>query len=152
PASAASAVATSECRRVCMCYEVRTMVSVTVRLVDVTTPAFTVALSWYVMPGVELVPRGMPVTTSRAVTSSETAPTDVAPGGAAKVPVSVTPVGMAASSCAVILYVRFGLGVVMVYVVLLLLTDVGCDPATAAVIFRALGLPDTASVCATTAL
>lgn len=128
------------------------MVSVTVRLLSVTTPAATVALSWYVMARVAFVFLGIPVTTSSAVVPSVTAPRDVAPGGAANVARSVTFAGIAALSCAVTLYVRFGVGVVTVYVVLPFVTDVGCDPATAALILSNPGFPETAMVCAPTAL
>ena len=63
---------------------------------------------------VEFVLFGTPVTTLRAVTSSATGPTDVAPAGAANVAVNVTPTGMLALICAVIRYVLFAFGVVTV--------------------------------------
>ena len=77
-------------------------VSVTVRLADGTTPAAAVAVSVYVMDFVALVCFGMEVTTSCDTLLMGTAPLSVAPLGAARSSVSVTPAGMSALSRAVI--------------------------------------------------
>lgn len=83
----------------------------------------------------------MPVTRSAPVVPSATAPALVAPVGAARLTRSVTLAGIAWSMAAVTLVpVWF---VVIANVVLASLTDVGADPAGAALMVSAPGLPET---------
>ena len=97
----------------------------TVRELSAITPPVVFGVSVYVIALVEFVFLGMLMTTSWSTFVSATAPRDVAPGGAAKVAVTVIPAGIGVERRAVILCGRLGLGVVTVYVVVLLATGAG---------------------------
>ena len=81
------------------------------------------------------------VTRDAAVVPRETLPAEVAPVGAERFALKVTPVGIAVAKEAVIL--RAVLFVVTEQVVVASVAFVGALPATAAVTFKGPGFPDT---------
>src|SRR5687767_986893 len=120
---------TSRCRMM-SCQAPATIVYVTVRVSDATTPAADVAESVYVRDKPDAFRVDIPVTAFCAVALRLTEPALVPPDGAASTTASVTPDGIAASISATIL--RLDSLVVIEYVKPLDTTLVGAEPAFAA--------------------